>query len=144
MSWRRKSCKQPEIAPCIAAGKRGPCRLCSDMSNISARMKAMYADPEFAARRDAKASARMKAMHADPEFAAKVSARMKAMNADPEFAAKASARMKAMHANRMSWCGPALIEDYRLLVRQLGATEARRVIELQMASGHNEQAEARA
>ena len=33
-------------------------------------------------------SARMKALHADPEFKAQASARMKALNADPEFKAR--------------------------------------------------------
>lgn len=41
----------------------------------------------------------------------------------------ASARMKALHADRMAWCPPEMIEDYRLLARHLGAGEARAVIE---------------
>jgi hypothetical protein len=102
VSGRRKSCRQPESEPCVA-GKRGPCSLCTDLSKASARMKALHADPEFAAKRDALASARMKALNAAPEFAAKrdalASARMKALHADPEFAAKASARMKALNAD---------------------------------------------
>ncbi len=55
---------------------------------LSARMKALHADPEFKARN----SARMKALHSDPEFKARqsvaASARMKALNADPEFKAR--------------------------------------------------------
>ena len=51
----------------------------------SARMKALHADPEFAAAK----SAQIKALHADPEFAAahsaRTSARMKALHADPKF-----------------------------------------------------------
>ena len=85
---RRKCCKQPESEPCTAVGKRGPCSLCTDTSKISARLKALHADPEFAARRDALASARIKALNADPEFAARRDARLKALNADPEFAAR--------------------------------------------------------
>ena len=45
-------------------------------------------------------SKRMKALHADPEFAAKHSERMKALHADPEFAAKNRARMRALNADR--------------------------------------------
>jgi hypothetical protein len=60
-----------------------------------ARMKAMSADPEFAAKRDA----RMKAMSADPEFAAKRDTRLKEMNTDPEFAAKRDTRLKEMNAD---------------------------------------------
>jgi hypothetical protein len=96
-------------------------------------MKALNADPEF----KAATSARMKALNADPEFKAATSARMKALHADPEFAAKrdalASARMKALNADKLAWCPPELIEDYRLLVRHLGADEAREAIEHQLA-----------
>ena len=45
------------------------------------RMKALNADPEFAAAH----RERMKARHADPEFAAANRERMKARHADPEF-----------------------------------------------------------
>ena len=49
------------------------------------RMKALHADPEFAAAN----RERMKALNADPEFAAahreRNRERMKALNADPEF-----------------------------------------------------------
>jgi hypothetical protein len=41
----------------------------------------------------------MKALNADPEFAAAHRERMKALNADPEFAAAHRARMKALHAD---------------------------------------------
>ena len=65
----------------------------------SARMKALHADPEFAAAK----SAWMKALNADPEFAAAKSAWMKALHADSGFAAanaaRSSARMKARHAD---------------------------------------------
>lgn len=73
---RRTTCLRPESEPCVAA-KRGPCRSCADFTATRARMKALNADPEFAAKRDAIASARMKALHADPEFKAATRARMK-------------------------------------------------------------------
>ena len=49
------------------------------------RMKALHADPEFAAANRERNRERMKALNADPEFAAAHRERMKALNADPEF-----------------------------------------------------------
>ena len=64
-----------------------------------ARMKALHADPEFAARHREAASARMKALNADPEFAERRSNRMKALHADPEVAERRNNRLKALHAD---------------------------------------------
>ena len=58
---RRKICTQPLDMPCVSAGQRGPCRLCSDLQANSERMKALHADPDFAKAN----SERMKALHAD-------------------------------------------------------------------------------
>ncbi|MFQ8433505.1 hypothetical protein [Amaricoccus sp. W119] len=67
------------------------------------RMKALNADPEFAAANRERSRERMKALHADPEFAAASRERMKALNADPEFAAahreRNRERMKALNAD---------------------------------------------
>jgi hypothetical protein len=66
---------------------------------LAERTRALHADPEFAARRDA----RLRAMHADPEFAAKLVERMRASaharNADPKFAARSAEKLRAMHAD---------------------------------------------
>ena len=60
-------------------------------------MKARNADPEFAAKRDARLRMALVRVHADPEFTEKHSARMRAQNADPEFAARGDAGTGAMH-----------------------------------------------
>ena len=52
--------------------------------------------------------------------------------ADPEVRARMSEASKRALAEKLSWCPPELIEDYRLLVRHLGADEARAAIERQM------------
>ena len=48
--------------------KRHGFKFAADYSANAARMKALNADPEFAAKARARSSARMKALHADPEF----------------------------------------------------------------------------
>jgi hypothetical protein len=71
--------------------------------SVSAALKRLNADPEFAAARDERASERMKRLNADPEFAAAAGERMKRLHSDPEFAAardeRASERMKRLHAD---------------------------------------------
>ena len=71
-----------------------------------------------------KRSERMKALHADPEFAARHRERMKALNADPEFAARNRERMKALNAdparNPLVLLTPSERADYDLLVRKGG------------------------
>ncbi len=66
---------------------------------------------------------RMKALHADPEFAAANRERMKALNADPEFAAahreRNRARMKALNASG------AMMSDHTCAVGGCGARLAK-------------------
>ena len=50
------------------------------------------------------------------------------------------AATKAAASRKLSWCIPALVEDYRLLARHLGAVEARKIIEEQIAEYHAEEA----
>ena len=99
-----------------------PGRLCR-----SCRMKALHADPEFAAAN----RERMKALHADPEFAAARRERMKALNADPEFAAARRERMKA----RMAWLPNEWRQEYARLRGVVGAKEARRMVEDEISRG---------
>jgi hypothetical protein len=61
-----------------------------------------------------------------------MSAARKAALADPAVRAKMSAARKAAWAEKLSWCPPELIDDYRLLARHLGAAEARATIERQI------------
>ena len=63
------------------------------------RMRALNADPEFAAANAERSRERMQALHADPEFAAANAERMRALHADPEFAAANAERMRARHAD---------------------------------------------
>ena len=63
------------------------------------RMKALNADPEFAAANRERGRERMKALNADPEFAAAHRERMAARNADPEFAAAHREQMKARNTD---------------------------------------------
>ena len=84
--------------------------------------------------------AAVKANWQDPEFRAKQAAAVKANWQDPEFRAKQAAATKAAASRKLSWCIPELIEDYRLLARHLGAVEARRIIEAQIAEHHADRA----
>jgi hypothetical protein len=52
--------------------------------------------------------------------------------ADPEVRARMSEASKRAWAEKLSWCPPELIDDYRLLARHLGAAEARAAIERQL------------
>lgn len=61
---------------------------------------------------------------------------------DPAFRERNAAAVKAAASRKLSWCIPELIEDYRLLVCRLGATEARKIIEAQMAEHHADAAKA--
>lgn len=47
---RRKCCCRSDGEPCISVGKRGPCSLCTDMTNIRSARKSNWQDPEFRAR----------------------------------------------------------------------------------------------
>ena len=66
---------------------------------LSARMKALHADPEFAAAH----AERLRKLNADPEFAAahaeRARERMRKLHADPEFAAANAERMRKLHAD---------------------------------------------
>ena len=70
---------------------------------LSARMKALHADPEFAAANAERARERMRRLNADPEFAAANAERMRKLNADPEFAAanaeRSRERLRKLHAD---------------------------------------------
>ena len=67
----RANCQQPDA--CVA-GKRGPCRLCADLTAHAERgrerMRRLHQDPEFAAARDERGRERMRRLNQDPEFAA--------------------------------------------------------------------------
>jgi superfamily II DNA or RNA helicase len=64
------------------------------------RMKALHADPVFAAKNAERMRKRMQALNSDPVFAAKRDERTQALNSDPVFAAKNVERMKALNAAR--------------------------------------------
>ncbi len=108
MDIRRPHCAKP--LDCAAKGK-GHCRSC----HMRAATKANWQDPAFRERN---------------------AAAVKANWQDPAFREKQAAATKAAASRKLSWCIPELIEDYRLLVRHLGATEARKIIEAQMAEHH--------
>jgi hypothetical protein len=82
-------------------------------------MKALHADPEFAAANRERNRERLKALNADPEFAAANRERMKALHADPEFAAANRERLKALNAdprhNPLAALSPADRADYDVL-----------------------------
>ena len=94
----RANCQQPDA--CVA-GKRGPCRLCADLTAHAERgrerMRRLHQDPEFAAARDE----RMRRLNQDPEFAAanaeRGRERMRRLHQDPEFAAARDERMRRLH-----------------------------------------------
>ena len=74
----------------------------------------------------------VKANWRDPEFRRRNAEATKANWRDPEFRRRQAEAVKAAARERLSWCPPELVDDYRLLVRHLGADEARRCIEAQM------------
>jgi hypothetical protein len=107
----------------------------------AAAVKRAMADPEVRARHaaavkramaDPEVRARHAAAMADPEVRARKSAAMKRAMADPEVRARKSAAMKRRWQSKLSWCPPELIDDYRLLVRHIGAAAARKAIENQL------------
>ncbi len=91
MTARRKSCKQPLGSVCVAAGKRGVCSLCTDMTAIRAARKKQWKDPEFR-KRNAEA---VKANWKDPEFRKRQAEATKANWKDPEFRKRQAEAVKA-------------------------------------------------
>ena len=142
----RANCQQPDA--CVA-GKRGPCRLCADLTAHAERgrerMRRLHQDPEFAAARDermrrlnqdpefAAANAergreRMRRLHQDPEFAAardeRGRERMRRLNQDPEFAAM-MARYRRGHGIPIpDWVPDDLCADYADTAREQGEEAA--------------------
>jgi len=98
---------------------------------VRARHAAAMADPEVRARK----SAAMKAAMADPEVRARHAAAM----ADPEVRARHAAAMadpevRARITNaRLSWCPPEFLDLYRVLVKKVGAKDARQLVEEEVA-----------
>ncbi len=99
------------------------CRACNLSSlradpEVRARHAAAMADPEVRARH----AAAMKAAMADPEVRARHAAAM----ADPEVRARITQA-------RLSWCPPEFLDLYRVLVKKVGAKDARVMVEEEVA-----------
>jgi hypothetical protein len=110
----------------------------------SAAMKAAMADPEVRARHaaamaDPEVRARHAAAMADPEVRARHAAAMKAAMADPEVRARHAAAMADPEVRaritqaRLSWCPPEFLDLYRVLVKKVGAKDARVMVEEEVA-----------
>jgi len=105
------------------------CRACN--------LKAMWADPEFRARKAAANAQTLRKLRTDPAFVERERARqsraVRIMNAsprktDPNVIAR---RGRTFSERRMAWCPPHLRDEYFRLMKNkhLPALEARKVIE---------------
>jgi hypothetical protein len=68
----------------------------------------------------------------DPEFRKRNADAVRANWQDPEFRKRQADAVRAAKESILAWCPPELRDDYRLLVRHLGADEAREAILHQM------------
>lgn len=102
----------------------------------SCNCKAQWADPEFRARKNAISGAVLRRLKQDPEFLAKEDAGRRrsvvVMNATRRTltAEQRAIAGRKQSARKLSWCPPALRDEYRRLVRRkrIPAAEAKRII----------------
>lgn len=98
--------------------------------------KALWADPAFRARKNRISGQTLLRLKQDPEFRAKEDAARRRnvaiMNANrrPRTAEELAIAAKRQSARKLSWCPPALRDEYRALVRskRIPAAEARQMI----------------
>lgn len=99
-------------------------------------LKALWSDPDFRARKGRQSGDILRRLKQDPEFRAKEDAARRrnvvVMNATrrPLTDEERALRNKRVSARKLSWCPPALREEYKWLVKakRIPAAEAKQII----------------